>query len=193
MENRTTKIILKALIAIIMVVGVILGGISAYHGDEPGPQQKMQLGIIAYNKAADKCQCNPPKTVEEFEKEEYERVMGDISSATNNSVGWSVMLTYAAIIIGIVFNIVGIIKNPKGIVKKVVMLGAFAILLLVIYFTTKADAVPIDLAKALDVNGVAYSTGGYNMASWGITASLVLLLLAVLSVVIGGIYSLVKK
>jgi hypothetical protein len=193
MENKTTKIILKALIAVIMVVGVFLGIISVYHGDTPGPQQEAQLGIIAYNEAAAECQCNPVKTVDAFTSEEMIRVKTEIATATDNSVGWSVILIYAAVIIGIVFNIVGIVKNPKGILKKVIMVGGFAIILLVIYFVTKVDEVPIELAEALDINNVAYSASGYNLASWGISASIVLLLLTVLSVVVGGVYSLVKK
>jgi len=193
MENKTAKLSLKLLVLIIIVFGVSFGGWSIYKGDKPDPQQKMQLGIIAYNKEANKCKCNPTKTVEEFEKEENDRVVTDIINATDNSVSYSVILTWVAVIIGLVFNIVGIIKNPKGLLKRVIMLAAFSILLLIVYFATNSNEVPIEIASRLETNHVPYDVEGYNLASWGIITAILLTIMTVLTVIIGGVYSLVKK
>jgi len=49
------------------------------------------------------------------------------------------------------------------------------------------------MAEAFDKTGVQYSDGGYNMASWGIATSMVLIGLTVVAWIGGGIYSMVKK
>ena len=201
MENKTIKILLKAAVALIMVIGIIIGGISISKGDEPGPRESLQLGIIAYNAVTDPngdgvAEVATDKTVDAFQAEEVTRVKSEIASATHYSISYSLILFYISVGVLVIFSIVGIVKNPKGILKKLIMLGAFAILLLVVYFATKTseeDGVPAELAKSLDITGIQYSLDGYNLASWGITASIILIILAVAAWIIGGIYSLVKK
>jgi len=176
-----------------MLIGVVVAAISIHYGDTPDAREAKQLGIIAYNAEADACQCNPTKTVDAFEKEEYTRVMNNIHNATSTSVGWALILTLLTVVIWVVFIILGFFKNPKGIVKVLITFGSFVLLLVIIYFATRSDAVPAELASVLDKNNVAYDTSGYNLASWGIATSMVLIAIAMLSWIGGGIYSLVKK
>ena len=193
MENKTIKRILTGLTVVLMLIGVVVSAISIHYGDTPGERESKQLGIIAYNAEANACQCNPEKSVDEFEKEAYTRVMNNINNATSTSVGWALLLTVMTVVIWVIFIFLGFIKNPKGIVKVLVTFGSFALLLLIIFFATRADAVPTELAEVLEKNNVAYDTFGYNLASWGITTSIVLIGLAVLSWIGGGIYSIIKK
>ena len=193
MENKTIKRVLTAATVILMLIGVVVAAISIHYGDTPDEREAKQLGIIAYNAEADACQCNPTKTVDTFEKEELTRVKNNINSATSTSVGWALMLTLLTVVIWVVFIILGFVKNPKGIGKVLITFGSFALLLIIIYFATKADAVPAELASVLEKNSVEFDTFGYNLASWGIATSMVLIAIAVLSWIGGGIYSLVKK
>ena len=92
MENKAIKRILAGLTVVLMAIGVIVSAMSIKHGDIPGDRETKQLGIIAYNAEATKCQCNPEKSVDDFEKEEFARVMGNIQGATSTSVGWALIL-----------------------------------------------------------------------------------------------------
>ncbi len=193
MENKAIKRILTGLTVVLMAIGVIVSAISIKHGDIPGDRETKQLGIIAYNAEATECQCNPEKSVDDFEKEELDRVMGNIIGATSTSVGWALILTCLTVAIWVIFIILGFVKNPKGIVKIAVTFGGFILLLVIIYFTTAAEQIPESLSEALTRNSVQHDIGGYNLASWGIATSIVLIVLAVLSWIGGGIYSMVKK
>lgn len=193
MENKTIKRILTALTVLIMLIGIIVSAISIKNGDQPDEREAKQLGIIAYNAEAAKCQCNPEKTVDQFELEEVKRVKANIDAASKTSVGWAGILTIITIAVWIIFGVIGMVKNPKGIGKLLITSGAFILLTVIIYFATKSDSVPEDLATALDANGVAFTVSGYNLASWGIATSMILIILAALAWIGGGIYSMVKK
>ena len=99
MENKTIKRILTGLTVVLMLIGVVVSAISIHYGDTPGERESMQLGIIAYNAEANACQCNPEKSVDEFEKEAYTRVMNNINNAAGTSIGWAKLLTYIAIFV----------------------------------------------------------------------------------------------
>lgn len=193
MENKAIKRILTGLTVVLMAIGVIVSAMSIKHGDIPGDRETKQLGIIAYNAEATKCQCNPEKSVDDFEKEEFARVMGNIQGATSTSVGWALILTCLTAAIWVIFIVLGFLKNPKGVVKILITFGGFILLLVIIYFATVSEQIPQSLSDALTRNDVQHDIGGYNLASWGIATSIVLIALAVLSWIGGGIYSLVKK
>lgn len=198
MENKTIKRILTAVTVILMVIGVVISSISIYHGDYPDEQQSLQLGIVAYNKVADPdgdgvANVEPEKTVDQFEEEEVTRVKGNINSAASTSIGWAVMLTYLTIGVWIIFILLGIIKNPKGLVKSGVTFGAFFVLILILYFTSQEAEIPLDLEERLTANNVKHDLGGYNLSSWGIATSFVLIALAIAAWIGGGIYSILKK
>ena len=193
MENKAIKRILTGLTVVLMAIGVIVSAMSIKHGDIPGDRETKQLGIIAYNAEATKCQCNPEKSVDDFEKEEFARVRGNIQGATSTSVGWALILTCLTAAIWVIFIVLGFLKNPKGVVKILITFGGFILLLVIIYFATVSEQIPQSLSDALTRNDVQHDIGGYNLASWGIATSIVLIALAVLSWIGGGIYSLVKK
>jgi hypothetical protein len=198
MENKAIKRILTAITVVIMVIGIIISAISIYHGDEPGPKEALQLGIIKYNSIADpdgdgEANVVPEFTVEQYTKQEKDRVDLNIANAAGTSVGWGGILTFVTVFVMIVFVIIGIVKNPKGLVKMAVTFGGFALLLIIVYFATASDSVPTLLAEGLEKTGVDHDVNGYNMASWGIATSIILIALAILAWIGGGIYGIVKK
>ena len=199
MENKTIKRLLTALTVILMAIGVVVASISVYHGDRPDTdKEKAQLGIIAFNKTYDpdgdgKIEGDIDKTVEEFEKEEVIRVNTNIDNAAKTSIGWAIILTCMTWGIWIIMMIFGVIKNSKGLGKMLITFGVFVLILVCCWFASASTEVPIDLADNLTKNNVDYDLGGYNLASWGIATSIVLIAIALFAWVAGGIYSLIKK
>ncbi len=197
MENKSLKYILSGLVIVLVIVSAIIGGISMWTGGMPTDDRQVeQLGIIAYNKAANECQCNPDKSVETFANEELKALEKRVVGATDVWVGWAKFLFGLAIVVTLVMLVVSTIKDPEGFVRRLIMIGAFLLLMVIVYFATRIgmdDPVPAGVANALEESKTTYNNSDYNVAVWGISSALILLILTVASWFFGWVYSLVKK
>lgn len=193
MENKLTKRILTGVTFVLITIGIIVMGIVMSNGDVPGPKEKKQLGIAAYNAEAAKIQGNPTKTLNEFEEEEYSKTMTAIDGAAGGMVNFSYYLTLIAIIVTIGFGIVlPLVKNPKSMKTFIVFIGALGVFLAIIYFVTKGGEMTMAESAALSSNPDA-TQGNYDLATWGLVSTAILTVGALVAWFGGAVYGLIKK
>jgi hypothetical protein len=181
------------MVLMVIGVGLMLGSMIA--GDEPGPKEVNQLAIQAYNKEAKRLGNKTPEmTLEEYQVSEKERVMVGVLAATSKNVNYGFFLIVLTGICWLIFWIVGRVKDPTGWLKMAIWIGGFGLLFIILYYALKieAQAIPETVIDGLK-NEDNWSVDGYNVATWGITTTLLLLAGAVLSIIFGSIYNLIKK
>lgn len=108
----------------------------------------------------------------------------------NNGVGiiltWAYILLGIAILTAVLMPLINIIQNPKNAVRSLIGLGAIAVVLIIAYVMS-SDA-PIQLSGSITA-----SPAELKWTDTGLYVTYILLGAAIASIVIGEIYSWVKK
>ncbi len=110
----------------------------------------------------------------------------DFQNATSRSINYTVFLMIMGLIIILVFTVVNIINNPKRFLRS----SIGVVILLVLYFITKAMASDKGEGKVLELK--TYTDASYHMTSTSINLFLVLVVIAVILIIASAVLGLVR-
>ncbi|MCB9188984.1 MAG: hypothetical protein H6598_08670 [Flavobacteriales bacterium] len=202
MNDKIINISAKALMIVIIIVGVILSGIIMGYGNPKGYKDKdiYRLGKeVALKEGVNKSASQ--QELDAFIEETGTKIKNDMMAEQDghvftviNFTGWVIGL---ALILIAVAMVIGLIGDPKKAIKGIAGAVGLALLVYIVY-TMSTDALPdymleknADLAK--EGKDPIYDASGMKLAGGTIVSSIILIVVAIAAWIGSAVYKIVKS
>lgn len=191
MKGNKFNIIVRAVTAVIFVVGLALSMIVISKGD-PRSVDADQLGVIEWNKLVDAHEAKNgkdapfthDKTPQELGQEKFDEIERNIVGTVSTTIDFTMIVLWACVIISLLSFLIALVTDFKRFMPFII--GTVALLIIIgISYALSSDIVPSDLTNKSNAST-------YRLVGTGVLTSFILTALAGLGWVAGEVLKLVK-
>jgi len=202
MNDKIINISSKALMLVIIVIGIVFSAIIMSYGNPKGYKEKdiYQLGKeVALQKELDKTatQQELDAFIEETGAKIKNEMMEEQDGHVFNVINFTVYVIGLALLLIIVALAIGLIGNPKKSIKGIAGAVGLGLLIFIIYSSSSDTLFDYMIEKnaelAKDNREPIYDAVGMKLAGGSIVTSLILIGLAIIAWVGSAFYKMVKS